>query len=75
MRTRRANKKKTLKIKNLEEKEEFSIPFLGLDGIVIRQGIGSTTVKYYNYVDPFDEENNIKIVKQIISPDTLVRRK
>ena len=75
MPSRRTNKKKTLKLENLEEGEEFQIPSLGLDGVVIRQGVGSVLVKYYNYIDPFDEENNIKIIKQIISPDTLVRRR
>ena len=75
MPNRRTNKKKTLKLKNLEEEEEFQIPSEGLDGVVIRQGIGSVMVKYYNYIDPFDEEKNVKIIKQIISPDTLVRRK
>ena len=43
--------------------------------IVIRQSYGSTWVKYYNYIDPFDENKNIKVIRQVIAPGTMVRRK
>ena len=69
------SKKSLVKLKTLEEGEEFEIPFLSLDGKVVKHSNGSTWVKYYNYIDPFDEEKNIKVVRQIIAPDTMVRRK
>ena len=69
------SKKSLVKLKTLKEGEEFEIPVLSLDGVVIRHSIGSTWVKYSNYIDPFDEEKNIKVLKQVISPDTIVRRK
>lgn len=69
------SKKSLVKLKTLEEGEEFEIPFLSLDGKVVKHSNGSTWVKYYNYIDPFDEEKNVKVVRQIIAPDTMVRRK
>ena len=68
-------KRSLIQIKTLKESEEFDIPSLSLEGVVIKQTSGSTSVKYYNYIDPFDEEKNIKIVKRVIAPGTLVRRK
>jgi len=62
-------------LETLKEGQEFEIPILSLDGIVIRQSYGSTWVKYYNYIDPFDEDKNIKVVRQVIAPGTMVRRK
>ena len=68
-------KRSLIQIKTLKEGEEFEIPSLSLEGVVIKQTSGSTSVKYYNYIDPFDKEKNIKIVKRVIAPGTLVRRK
>ena len=69
------HKRSLVKLKTLKEGEEFDIPSLSLDGEVIKQNSGSTWVKYFNYIDPFDEDKNIKVVRQVIAPDTLVRRK
>ena len=68
-------KRSLVKLETLKEGQEFEIPILSLDGIVIRQSYGSTWVKYYNYIDPFDEDKNIKVVRQVIAPGTMVRRK
>ena len=68
-------KRSLVKLETLKEGQEFEIPILSLDGIVIRQSYGSTWVKYYNYIDPFDEDKNIKVVRQVIAPSTMVRRK
>ena len=68
-------KRSLVELKALEEGQEFEIPTLSLDGVVIKHSIGSTWVKYYNYIDPFDEEKKIKTIKQVIAPNTMVRRK
>ena len=68
-------KRTLIEIGILKEGEEFDIPSLSLEGVIIKQASGSTSVKYYNYIDPFDEAKNIKVVRQVIAPGTLVRRK
>ena len=68
-------KRSLVKLKTIKEGQKFEIPTLSLEGIVIKHSIGSTWVKYFNYIDPFDEEKKIKIIKQVIAPNTMVRRK
>ena len=68
-------KRSLVKLKTIKEGEKFEIPTLSLEGVVIKHSIGSTWVKYFNYIDPFDEDKKIKIIKQVIAPNTIVRRK
>ncbi len=62
------------KLSKLEQYEEFSIPSIRKRGVVLNQGIGSTTVMYYDerIEDKMGKFVSYKNINTTISPETKV---